>query len=168
MMVERKPLSLARSVEAARILFELNTEPAQIVRMASEAGLPHCADREAELQLCLQWYGFVHAAVAAALMVHAPNVVLAEYLRGTTAMLGAKGLTPEQSAAFVDSIFSPYMELLAKEKQRDCPLLFFRALCRAEKLEDVPPRTAAIVSGVMAMTLSALADKLERYDMRSE
>ena len=165
---ERKVLSCTRSVEAACILFELNTRPSQILHLAREAGLPHCADTEAERQLCLQWYGFVHAAVVAGLMAHAPNAVVVAYLRGTTGLLAARGLSAEESAAFVDTVFSPYMQLLAEERQRECPALFFQQVCHLPSLDQVPPHTVAMISGAMAMTISAVVDKMERYDMRAE
>lgn len=165
---EGKKLSLAQGVEAARILFEINTDPAQVLHLAREAGLPPCADQDAERLLCLQWYGFVHAAVVAALMVHAPSVAVAHYLRGTAAMLAARGLPPESCDNFIDTVFSPYMELLAQEKPGQCPALFFRHVCRTERLEDTPPRTVAMISGAMALVISATNDKLEQYVIGAE
>lgn len=167
-MPERKELTLAQGVEAARILFEINTDPAQVLHLAQEAGLPHCADQAAERVLCLQWYGFVHAAVVAGLMVHAPSIAVAQYLRGTASLLTARGLPPEACENFIDTVFSPYMALLAQEKPAQCPAVFFRHVCLMARLEDAPARTVAMISATMAMVISAVADKLEHYTILSE
>lgn len=167
-MTGRKELSLAQGVEAARILFDINTDPAQVLHLARESGLPQCADQAAERVLCLNWYGFVHAAVVAVLMVHAPSIAVAQYLRGSTDMLMARGLPQEACDNFIDTVFSPYMELLAQEKPEQCPAVFFRHVCHVERLEDAPPRSVAMISATMAMVISAVADKLEHYDIRAE
>lgn len=167
-MSGRKELSLAQGVEAARILFDINTDTTQLLRLAKEAGLPHCADQAAERVLCLQWYGFVHAAVVAGLMVHAPSIAVAQYLRETTSLLTARGLSPEACDNFIDTVFSPYMELLAQEKPEQCPAVFFRHVCQVERLEDVHARTVAMISATMAMVISAVADKLEHYHILAE
>lgn len=167
-MPERKVLSLAQGVEAGRILFEINTNAAQVLHLAREAGLPLCADQDAERLLCLQWYGFVHAAVVAALMVHAPSIAVATYLRGTTALLTAHSLPPEACESFIDTVFSPYMEALAQEKPDQCPAIFFRQACHIPQLENAPPRAVAMISGAMALVISAVNDKLEQYEILSD
>lgn len=167
-MIERKTLSLAQGVEAARILFEINTDPAQVLHLTREAGLPPCADQTAERLLCLQWYGFVHAAVVAGLMVHAPSIAVAQYLRSTTALLTAKGVAIEACESFIDTVFSPYMECLAQEQPKQCPAVFFRQACHIHTLKDAPARTVVMISGAMAMVISAVTDKLKRYDILPE
>ncbi len=160
-----KTLSKDRAVEAACILFELNTDPQQIMRMATEAGLMEQGiDKDI---LCRQWYAFVHAAVVAGLMVHAPNSVLVDYLRSTSALLKKHGIPKKDVKSFVDNDFSPYMELLGKEEQQQCPQIFFQKVCHSENMQAVPSHTLACVAGTMALLLSTIADKLEQYDMQS-
>lgn len=45
--------------------------------------------------------------------------------------------------------------------------MFFGRLIGRE-LADVPPRAAAVVSGVMAMIFAAVLDKLEQYEFAAE
>lgn len=160
-----KTLSKDRAVEAACILFELNTDPQQIMRMGTEAGLmEHGIDTD---MLCRQWCAFVHAAITAGLMVHAPNSVLVDYLRCTSALLKKHGIPKKEVKVFVDNDFSPYMELLGKEEQQQCPQIFFQKVCHIENMEEVPPHSLACVAGTMALLLSIVTDKLEQYDMQS-
>lgn len=171
-MSAKKTLSSAEGVEAAAILFELNTDPEQVRRMLEEAGLPTANGKEspaARRERCLlHWYGFVHAAVVAGLMVHAPNIVTASYLRSTRYLLKARGQKDTVCDAFVDTYFAPYMELLAREEQKECPALYFRLACGLEDIRAAPPRAAALLAGAMAMTLGAVFDKLEQYDIQAE
>ena len=168
-MNARRILSSAQGVEAAAILFELNTEPAQLERLGTESGLLTTPDTPAQRELFLrQWYGFVHAAVVAGLMVHAPNIVVATYLHSTRYLLKARQQNDDMCETFIDTVFSPYMDLLIRERQQECPALFFRQVCGLERVEDAPPRALAIISAAMAMTLGAIQDKLEHYDIQSE
>lgn len=175
-MIGGKFLTSAQGVEAAAILFELNTEPKQVMRMLREADLLDACATDASAapaedhaqRLCLHWYGFVHAAVVAGLMVHAPNVVTVSYLRSTRYLLKGRSLSDAVCDSFVDTYFTPYMELLVLERLKECPARFFRLTLGLERMEDVPPRAAALVAGAMAMTLGAVFDKLERYDIQAE
>lgn len=164
-----KQLSAIEGVQAACILFECNTEPVQMRALMREAGLLDAdADANTATALCLEWCAFVHATIAAGLMLCAPNVVLVEYLRQTKTLLGAHGLGPEQCDAFVDTIFSPYMALLGAGQQRECPALFFKRVYDCERLEDAPRHALARISVVMALTVSTVFDALERYTIQAD
>ena len=179
---EKKPLSAAQGLEAAHILFELNTGAEGILRMAQRSGLPEAFwGGPLAPQLCEEWRAFVHAVVTAGLMQHAPNTVLAAYLRDTGSLLeqaeGHSDAAPlaERLEEFVDGPFSAYMPLLAHERQKECLLLFFRRLGLAEDgdLSDLMDaaslaRAQARVAAVMAMLISAVWDKLEAYDIAAE
>lgn len=158
----KKQLTVARAVEAAGILFELNTGKAGLLAMADRAELPHAAPDE-EKKLLREWYAFVHAAVLYGLMVQAPNIVVVEYLRATQAMLAGLGFTPDEATAFVDDAFRAYVDPLVRTRTEECPGVFFRRLSGRE-VSEVPPRQLAVVSGVMAMILAAILDKLEQYE----
>lgn len=110
---EKKPLSAAQGLEAAHILFELNTGAEGILRMAQRSGLPEAFwGGPLAPQLCEEWRAFVHAVVTAGLMQHAPNTVLAAYLRDTGSLLeqaeGHSDAAPlaERLEEFVDGPFS--------------------------------------------------------------
>ncbi len=166
-MPQKKHLSLSQGVEAACILFSLNTEHNQVKQFTAnikETGL-NVKDMNF---LYREWYGFVHAAIVAGLMVHAPNSVLVEYLRCTTKLLKTHGIDKKEAKLFVDTHFAPYMEMLGKDEKQNCPKHFFKATVGADNLQDVPPRALALVSATMAMLLSAIADKLEQYDISHE
>lgn len=158
----KKQLTVARAVEAAGILFELNTGKAGLLAMADRAELPHTSPDE-EKKLLREWYAFVHAAVLYGLMVQAPNIVVVEYLRATQAMLAGLGFTPDEATAFVDDAFRAYVDPLVRTRTEECPGVFFRRLS-GRKVSEVPPRQLAVVSGVMAMILAAILDKLEQYE----
>ena len=149
---EKKPLSAAQGLQAAHILFELNTGAEEILRMAQRSGLPEVFwGGPLAPNLCEEWRAFVHAVVTAGLMQHAPNSVLVAYLRDT------------------------YMPLLAHERQKECPLLFFRRLGLTEDGDlfdlmtaDALAKAEARIAAVMAMLISAVQDKLEGYDIAAE
>ena len=138
---EKKPLSAAQGLQAAHILFELNTGAEEILRMAQRSGLPEVFwGGPLAPNLCEEWRAFVHAVVTAGLMQHAPNSVLVAYLRDTGSLLeqaeGHSDAAPhaDRLEDFVDGPFSAYMPLLAHERQKECPLLFFRRLHPGEEL----------------------------------
>ncbi len=162
----KRKLSLAEAVEAARILFDLNAGEQGVLALAGRASLPHGTEEERK-RLLTEWRAFVHAAVLYALMACAPSVVVAAYLRSTQDMLRAMGCTAEEGEAFVDGAFSAYAEPLVRLQAQGCPAVFFRRLLGRE-VSEVPERSAAVVSGVMAMVLSAVMDKLEQYDYALE
>lgn len=158
----KKQLTVARAVEAAGILFELNSGRQGVLAMAERAELPHSAPDE-EKKLLREWYAFIHAAVLYGLMVQAPNIVVVEYLRATQGMLAGKGFTPDEATAFVDDAFRAYVDPLVRTRTEECPGVFFRRLLGKE-VSEVPARQLAVVSGVMAMVLAAVLDKLEQYE----
>ena len=103
---EKKILSPEQAVQAACILFELNTREQDLLEMAQRAGVP-CGDDASRRALTREWYGFVHAAVVYGLMAQASNQVMAEYLRSTRTLLSQMaGYTPEQIESFIDDTFS--------------------------------------------------------------
>ncbi len=162
-----KNLSRSQGVEAACILFSLNTKRDQVQELASNIEESGLLVKDKEL-FCREWYGFVHAAIVAGLMVHAPNSVLVDYLRCTSALLKEHGIAKSEAKNFVDTHFAPYMEMLGKEEQQKCPSQFFKAVFGAHDLQQVPPRALALVSATMAMLLSAITDKLEQYQILSD
>ncbi|MGX8717928.1 MAG: hypothetical protein ACQGQP_02340 [Desulfovibrio sp.] len=162
----KRKLSLAEAVEAARILFEMNAGEQGVLSLARRASLPHATEGERRL-LLREWRAFVHAAVLYALMASAPNVVVVEYLRATQGMLRALGYSREEGEDFVDGAFSAYAGPLVRLEAQACPAVFFRRLLGRE-VGDVPEQSAAVVSGVMAMVLAAVMDKLEQYDYALE
>ena len=167
--MSKKQLSSAQGVEAATILFECNTIPTQVDALATASGIvPEDADASKLMKFRLQWYGYVHAAVVAGLMVHAPNIVMATYLRSTTYLLKKLNISDTVCATFVDTYFSPYMELLLHERQKECPALFFRRYAGVENLDSAPQHGVAMLAGAMAMTLGAIHDKLDNYDIQPE
>ncbi len=162
----KRKLSLAEAVDAARYLFEINSGEEGVLALAGQAGLPAAAPED-RARLLEEWRAYAHAAVLAALMECAPNVVWMEYERTTQPMLRSLGYSQEQGEAFVDGPFKAYAELLFSGRARECPALFFRRAA-GKKTEELPPRGAALMAGAMAMLLSALLDKLEQYDYALE
>lgn len=162
----KKKLTVAAAVQAAGILFELNTGEGGVLAMAQRAALP-CATEAEKRKLMLEWRAFVHAAVLYGLMVQAPNVVVVEYLRVTQDMLGKLGYSPAEAEDFVDDAFRAYADPMVRTSTQECPGVFFRRLLNKD-VADVPADTAAMVSGVMAMVMSAILDKLEQYEFGIE
>ena len=158
----KRKLTLAQAVEAAGILFELNTEPKGALAIAARAGLPCGTDGE-KAAFLWEWRAYVHAAVLYGLMVQAPNVVVVEYLRATQDMLRRLGYSAEQATDFVDGAFRAYTDPMVRTQTQECPAVFFQRLLGKE-LADVPAATVALISAVMAMVMSAMLDKLEQYE----
>ncbi|MFQ8735532.1 MAG: hypothetical protein ACLSAH_05340 [Bilophila wadsworthia] len=120
---EKKILSPEQAVQAACILFELNTREQDLLEMAQRAVF--LWRRRLRRALTREWYGFVHAAVVYGLMAQASNQVMAEYLRSTRTLLSQMaGYTPEQIESFIDDTFSSYIRLMAQNQQKQCPSLF--------------------------------------------
>ncbi|MDD6181195.1 MAG: serine/threonine protein kinase [Desulfovibrionaceae bacterium] len=165
----KKPLSFSQGVEAACILFALNTDTTGVLRLAIAAGMPEeYLYGEGQRRMLEEWTAFIHAVVTSGLMRNAPNSVLVAYLRQTKALLQARGGMNEAEAdAFIDGPFAAYMEQIALEKQQECPRLFFQRLMHKD-LPDVPAACAAAIAGTMAMALAAVLDKLEQYDIAME
>ena len=162
----KKKLNVATAVQAAGILFELNTGESGVFALAARAGLP-CTTEEEKHRLMLEWRAYVHAAVLYGLMVQAPNVVVVEYLRVTQDMLKKLGYSSEEAEDFVDGAFRAYVDPMVRTRTQECPAVFFRRLLHKE-LADIPADTVAVVSGVMAMIMSAVLDKLEQYEFGTE
>lgn len=162
----KRQLSVAEAVEAGAILFELNSGREGVLALAAQAGLP-CAGSEAEEAMLLEWRAFAHAAVLYGLIVHAPNVVVLEYVRATRALLARAGYFPEETESFVDDAFGAYMEPFLRAETKMGPQLFFDRLL-GKPLEEVPARTVAVISGAMAMVLAAVLDKWEQYEFLTE
>ena len=162
----KRRLSVAEAVRAGSILYEWNSKPVGVLALARQAELP-CSDPGAEKALLREWRAFVHAAVLYGLMIQAPNIVVVEYLRVTQDMLRHEGYTPDEAERFVDEAFRAYVEPLLRTQTKECPAVFFGRLIGRE-LADVPPRAAAVVSGVMAMIFAAVLDKLEQYEFAAE
>ncbi len=161
-----RKLPRPQAVDAACILFSLNTEPEQLRKMIEQMEKEDFAEKSIQRELFYkEWYGFVHAVVVTSLMVHAPNSVLVDYLRQTSSLLKTRNIPKEDAKFFVDTHFAPYMELVGKAEQKECPKLFFKQVCGIDDLEQVPPRALALVSGTMALVMSAVADKLEQYEI---
>ena len=157
-----RKLTLAQAVEAAGILFELNTDPKGALAIASRAGLP-CESEAEKAAFLWEWRAYVHAAVLYGLMVQAPNVVVIEYLRVTQDMLRRLGYTVEQATDFVDGAFRAYTDPMVRTQTQECPSVFFERLLK-KPLAEVPAQTVAMISTVMAMVMSATLDKLEQYE----
>ena len=162
----KRKLTVAEAVKAASILFELNTGESGVLALAGKAGLPCATDEEKKTRMH-EWRAFVHAAVLYGLMVQAPNVVVVEYLRVTQQMLGSLGYAPKEAEDFVDGAFRAYVDPMVRTKTQECPSVFFRRMLNKD-VAEVPAAAAATVSGVMAMILSAILDKLEQYEFGTE
>ena len=157
-----------QAVQAACILFELNTREQDLLEMAQRAGVP-CGDDASRRALTREWYGFVHAAVVYGLMAQASNQVMAEYLRSTRTLLSQMaGYTPEQIESFIDDTFSSYIRLMAQNQQKQCPSLFYQRLVGEGALETLPKERVAFLSGMMAITMCAILDKLGQYEFGVE
>ena len=63
----------------------------------------------------------------------------------------------------MDDAFRAYVDPLVRTRTEECPGIFFRRLSGKE-VNEVPPRQVAVISGVMAMILAAVLDKLEQYE----
>ena len=135
--------------------------------MAQRAGVP-CGDDASCRALTREWYGFVHAAVVYGLMAQASNQVMAEYLRSTRTLLSQMaGYTPEQIESFIDDTFSSYIRLMAQNQQKQCPHCFTSGWS-AKGLETLPKERVAFLSGMMAITMCAILDKLGQYEFGVE
>ena len=160
-----KKLSKEEAVQAAVILFELNTKREELLDLLERAGIPcddaHAALRETAIE---QWYGFVHAAIVYALMNQAPNAIVAEYLRSTRILLQTiAGYSEDHLEQFIDTTFSGYVRLMAQDKQKESPVLFYKQVLGGNPVEELPVERVAFLSGMMAITMCAILDKLEKY-----
>lgn len=177
--MKKKQLTAAQGVEAACILFQLNSNEADILRLAGEAGLPvESLPPASRAILCHEWWAFTHAVVTAGLMQHAPNSVLVGYLRETAHLLAQAqgrhvpaGTSPSLAQAdFVDGPFAAQMSLLGHGRQSECPGLFCSRLTAIPQLAVMAgdKRVEARLAAVMAMVVSAVWDKLEQYEILAD
>ena len=160
-----KVLTMEQAVQASCFLFELNTRQQDIVEMALKAGIP-CDESHPDIleRTTEEWYGFVHATVVYALMANAPNAVMAEYLRSTRTLLAqVAGYSQDRIESFIDTTFSGYIRLMAQNQQKQCPLLFFQRVLGVETITSLPSEQVAFLSGMMAITMCAILDKLNNY-----
>ena len=185
-MAAKKQLTAAQGMDAACILFELNSKREHIVNLAFGAEIPEaCLTEPGALpDFCAEWRAFVHATVTAGLMQHAPNSVLVGYLRRTGELLAATAkaegaslhtqavpVSEDSLNAFVDGPFAAYMPLLAQEKQHQCPVLFCRRLGYDEDSRITPEilkKIQARLAAVMALVITAIWDKLDQYEIAAD
>ncbi len=174
--MDKKKLSAQRGIEAACILFQLNSKRDDILAMARSAQMPkEYLHGEGAAVFCNEWRAFTHAVVTAGLMQYAPNSVLVGYLRQTSNLL-AIDATPQPSdaevTAFVDGPFVQYMPLLAHERQAECPELFCQRIADQTAQTNggtLPNNHAkARLAAMMAMVISAINDKMEEYVFEAE
>ncbi len=176
--MDKKKLSAQRGIEAACILFQLNSKRDDILAMARSAQMPEkYLHGEGAAVFCNEWRAFTHAVVTAGLMQYAPNSVLVGYLRQTGNLLANDATSPQPSdaevTAFVDGPFAQYMPLLAHERQAECPELFCQRIA-----DQTAPHTnggtqpnnhaKARLAAMMAMVISAINDKLGEYVIGAE
>ena len=194
--MSKKQLRAAQGVEAACILFALNTDAEGMVRLAHSALLPPAyLEGAGAIRFCAEWRAFTHAVITAGLMQHAPNSVLMAYLRQTGNLLrqastpsgeeccqtsaapqaaeDQESTAPDSLEAFVDGPFAGYMPLLAQGQQARCPELFCQRLASETaraKGEASPPddQSKARLAAAMAMLVSAVWDKLENYEILAD
>ena len=180
-MAAKKQLTAAQGMDAACILFELNSKREHIVNLAFGAEIPEaCLTEPGALpDFCAEWRAFVHATVTAGLMQHAPNSVLVGYLRRTGELLAATAkaegaslhtqavpVSEDSLNAFVDGPFAAYMPLLAQEKQHQCPVLFCRRLGYDEDSRITPEilkKIQARLAAVMALVITAIRASMGMY-----
>ena len=177
--MSKRRLSAQQGIEAACILFQINSRSGAIDAMAQGARMPpeYASGPGAEI-FRAEWRAFVHAVVTAGLMQHAPNTVFMGYLRQTVHLLAASAssaaFADPQAAesaltSFVDGPFAQYMPLLAREQQAACPDLFCRRLAERSPSGAVPSNQAkARLAAIMALVISAIWDKLEEYEILAD
>lgn len=169
---KRKKLSCALGVRTGLVLYALNTDRNALLRQADVAGLFNGIPPEQLLdtrqRLLEEWRAFVHAAIVYGLGHRAPNIVVANYLRTTRALLAEQGYNPKTAEAFIDGPFRVYMERLMEEKHKDCPVIFLRRVYALDNTQAVPSHALAVFSSLMAMLISAVIDKLDQYEILPE
>lgn len=170
-----RALSQQEGAQAACFLFELNTKETDVLEIAERAGLapgtPLVCPRDGaeaavveKAVLLREWYAFVHAAVVYGLMAEAPNAVVADYLRATRELLATlAGYDTARIDDFIDDAFAGYIQLMARNQQKECPARFYRRVLGAEDITLLPPERVGFLSGIMAITMCAVLDKLGQY-----
>lgn len=165
----RKRLTPEQGVQAACFLFELNTREQDLTEMAQRAGIRCDADSDTRERVIEEWYGFVHAAVVYGLQNCASNGIMAEYLRSTRVLLAQVArYDAERIETFIDQTFAGYIGLMARNEQKQCPALFYKRVLDISDLTELPKERVAFLSGMMAITMCAILDKLGAYDFADE
>lgn len=166
---EKKELTFREGLEAACILFALNTEKKGVLHLIINAGFPDTFfSGEENIKFTHEWCAFIHAAVATALMQTAPNSILVAYLRQTKNLLQIQcSMDETKSEQFIDGPFAAYMAAMAQEAPKECPTLFFKRLCGKE-LKEMPQKCVQLIAQTMAMAMAEILDRLEHYSIASE
>ena len=179
----KKKLNAQQGIEAACILFQLNSRSEAIIDMARGAQMPELFFQgDGAKFFCTEWRAFTHAVITTGLMQNAPNSVLMGYLKQTQHLLSAaKTLeTPDNMYTenevtldkFIDGPFSQYMPLLAQERQSQCPEIFCQRLAKyvisANGKSKPNERAKARLAAIMALLISAVNDKLEEYEILAD
>lgn len=163
--LSRKLLSPRQAVIGAVALFELNTKEDELADMALRAGLPYGPDEpDGTDRLRREWYGFVHAGIAWALLDKAPAEAVSGYLSGTLEIMERfAGYEREEAELFVATTLTDYMRLLSTAEQRQCPIRLLSHVLGQDFAEILSNDQIAFVAGMMAITLCNILDTLDRY-----
>lgn len=161
-----KKLTREEAVKAACILFELNTKEKDILEFAEKAGIDFEKESTRTKECVLnEWYGFVHAAIVYALSTKVSNDVMMDYLRCTHELLQkVAGYDDIAVETFVDDTFAGYISLLIQNKQKESPNLFFQRVLGVKDITTLPSEQVAFLAGMMAITICAILDKVEKYE----
>lgn len=161
----RKFLSPRQAVIGAVALFELHTKEEELADMALRASIPYGPDEpEGTDRLRREWYGFVHAGIAWALLDKAPAEAVSGYLGGTLEIMERfAGYEREEAEQFVASTLTDYMRLISTGEQRQCPVRLLSHVLGEDFTEYLSNDQIAFVAGMMAITLCNILDTLDRY-----
>lgn len=165
-----KVLTREQAVQAAAILFEINTRRTELLDMLARAGVPNDESHVEVIEAAVEeWYGFVHAAIVYGLMNQAPNAVMAEYLRTTRQLLQqVAGYDEQRIERFIDETFSGYIRLMAQNRQKESPVLFYKRVLGTDTITELPAERVAFLSGMMAITMCTVLDKMNSYIFEAE
>ena len=99
--------------------------------------------------------------------VHGADYVVMESTYGDRNHAPVASYTAEL-AKIIDDTFSSYIRLMAQNQQKQCPSLFYQRLVGEGALETLPKERVAFLSGMMAITMCAILDKLGQYEFGVE
>lgn len=163
-MTNEKKITCAQSVEIAMLLYEENINQAEITNMIKIANISLSQDM---LPLVFsEWKAFVHAAIVYSLMHHAPAVVACEYIKNIKALMGRHDNLEDENS-FIDNTFSAYMKCFVEDAAKECPQIFIKKILNIN-INDCSLQTVKVVSGVMALTISNILDKIELVEMMAD
>lgn len=168
--MSKKQLSAIQGVEAACILFQLNSKTADILRLAENAGVPPVYRSDAEKgRLCAEWRAFVHAVVAARAYAACAQQCAGRLLEGNRRVAARGGGArrarpfpqrfPSRAGRLCGRPFAAHMALFAQEQYAHCPALFCERLVHGSSPLDA--RTQARLAAVMALVISAIWTNLK-------